>query len=340
MGWRDLLDSVGQAARGARETISPWKMLSPSDVASFAPGGGLVNAWQDSGRGWQALKQGDYGQAAVNYGNMGLNLASEVAPWAKMAMAVAPAAKAGLTSDFFASRTANLYNPPVVPARHFEADYPTGALSNDAGRLSTDIEGRPLVAEFVAGRRVAGGSDEAIPAAKFGALSEATIGQTPLAVEKSAIRGDAGRMGVDRRSGNPVDIAFAKGLKPAQQERVVGHELGHAIDILADRVPTQGLRQELGAIYNDLNNPQSHGPKWTPKNNGYQKPDEVERELMAEAVRAYMADPNYIKTTAPETAARIRQYVNGNDKLKQVIQFNAIGGLGVLPFIAQDARSD
>jgi hypothetical protein len=31
---------------------------------------------------------------------------------------------------------------------------------------------------------------------------------------------------------------------------------------------------------------------------------------MAEAIRAYMADPNYLKTVAPKTAAAIRAAVN------------------------------
>ena len=46
---------------------------------------------------------------------------------------------------------------------------------------------------------------------------------------------------------------------------------------------------------------------------------------MAEAIRAYMADPNYIKTVAPQTAARIRQYVNSEPRLNHVIQFNSGG---------------
>jgi len=53
------------------------------------------------------------------------------------------------------------------------------------------------------------------------------------------------------------------------------------------------------------------------------------REYMAEAIRAYMADPNYIKTVAPQTAARIRQYVNSEPRLNHVIQFNS--GVSPLP---------
>jgi hypothetical protein len=45
---------------------------------------------------------------------------------------------------------------------------------------------------------------------------------------------------------------------------------------------------------------------------------------MAEAIRAYMADPNYLKTVAPKTAAAIRKAVNAHPFLSKVIQFNAL----------------
>jgi len=43
------------------------------------------------------------------------------------------------------------------------------------------------------------------------------------------------------------------------------------------------------------------------------------------------ADPNYLRTVAPKTAARIRAYVNANPRLAPVIQFNAIGAAAVAP---------
>jgi hypothetical protein len=55
--------------------------------------------------------------------------------------------------------------------------------------------------------------------------------------------------------------------------------------------------------------------------------DEVPRELIAEAVRAYMSDPNYLKTVAPRTAARIREFVNSHPTLSKIIQFNSLAGL-------------
>jgi len=51
------------------------------------------------------------------------------------------------------------------------------------------------------------------------------------------------------------------------------------------------------------------------------KRKEVGRESMAEAIRAYQIDPNYIKTVAPKTAARIREHVNANPRLNKVIHF-------------------
>jgi hypothetical protein len=48
---------------------------------------------------------------------------------------------------------------------------------------------------------------------------------------------------------------------------------------------------------------------------------------MAEAIRAYLADPNYIKTVAPKTAAAIREAVNSNPRLSKILQFNTIAGL-------------
>jgi hypothetical protein len=64
-----------------------------------------------------------------------------------------------------------------------------------------------------------------------------------------------------------------------------------------------------------------------PEHFGYRGSD-VQRELIAEAIRAYMADPNYLKTVAPETAKAIRAAVNNNPRLNRTIQFN-IGGVPV-----------
>jgi hypothetical protein len=63
-----------------------------------------------------------------------------------------------------------------------------------------------------------------------------------------------------------------------------------------------------------------------PQHVGYRN-DDVKKELMAEAIRAYMVDPNYLKTVAPKTAAAIRAAVNEHPTLHKIIQFNTIAAL-------------
>ena len=66
-----------------------------------------------------------------------------------------------------------------------------------------------------------------------------------------------------------------------------------------------------------------------------QRAMDADRELWAEAIRAYMYDPTYIKTVAPDVAFMIRDHVNRNSSLRKTIQFNAVptivgvGGLGL-----------
>jgi hypothetical protein len=49
---------------------------------------------------------------------------------------------------------------------------------------------------------------------------------------------------------------------------------------------------------------------------------DAQAELMAEAIRAYLQNPNYLKTVVPNVAARIRGAVNANPDLNRIIQFN------------------
>jgi hypothetical protein len=92
---------------------------------------------------------------------------------------------------------------------------------------------------------------------------------------------------------------------------------------LAGEIPTKGLSKELKEVYNTLNNPQKHGKNFGPQHAGYEGED-IPRELMAEAIRAYMEAPAYLKTVAPKTAARIRANVNDNPRVKGIIQFNSV----------------
>jgi hypothetical protein len=224
------------------------------------------------------------------------------------------------------SMSSGLYNPPVKPPRPFEAGYPGGGIADEAGKLQYDIDGRPLIGAHISGRQVVRGGDEAISPAEYDAISEGSIGAIPKASAAGALpRGAAGAYREIRGADGPErSIAFLKSLNPSAAEKVVAHELGHALDEMSGRIPTAGLNAELRQIYNTLNTGRERTTGLTgPKHIGYGE-EEVPRELMAEAIRAYMTDPNYIKTVAPKTAGRIREYVNSNPRLNQTIQFNGV----------------
>lgn len=229
------------------------------------------------------------------------------------------------STENVASRNPRLYDPPVKSPRPFEADYPAGALSDDAGKLVSDIDGRQLSARYVVGRGEVSGPDVGLPREALDEIAKARTGEAIRYVAPGSpeLGRDVGRAKFGS-SGEPDHVALSRSLEEPQRSRVAQHEIGHVIDQTAGEIPHGGLNAQLRSVYNDINNPQSFGKPFGPEQNGY-RGAEVPRELMTEAIRAYMADPNYIKTVAPETAARIRQYVNDNPKLRDIIQFNSVG---------------
>lgn len=192
------------------------------------------------------------------------------------------------------------------------------------------------------GRRVAGGADEALPATEFDAIAKEGTGRLPTT---APIPGnDVGRVAFNPYSGRPEEVFLSNRLTADELAKVYGHEIGHVIDQLAGEIPTKGLSVELKALYNTLNNPNragaeaaSWGRPFTPEASGYKT--DVPREFMAEAIRAYMADPNYIKTVAPKTAAAIRAAVNANPAVSRIVQFNMSGSsLPLALTLAHQAR--
>ena len=109
------------------------------------------------------------------------------------------AEKAGfseLKNSTFSSKNASLYDPPSKAARPFDADYPNGPHAGENEVLRYDIEGRPLTAKYVVGRRLVGGEDEALSPAQYDAVSEALFGNNVERVKAREIGGDAGRFKV------------------------------------------------------------------------------------------------------------------------------------------------
>lgn len=243
----------------------------------------------------------------------------------------------------FSSINASIFDPPKKQKRAFEEDYPDVTGRHDAqGRLTVDIDGNPLNpdAKYVVGRRVVGGDDEAFSPAEFDAIAKILTGQGAQAVSAREMGRGAGRTLLNRYTGEPLGIELRNNLSAVQSPRVYAHEIGHVIDAHAaglEGIPqTSILNKELKPLYNSLNNPNrqrlpdgswgEEAASWAkpvrPETFGY-KGDNAPPEYMAEAIRAYMADPNYMKTVAPDTAKRIREYVNSNPRLNKTIQFNA-----------------
>jgi hypothetical protein len=223
-------------------------------------------------------------------------------------------------AESLASRSVSLYNPPIKSSRPFAADYPSGAPADAAGRLAADIEGRPLVAQYIVGRRTLGGADEALTPTELDAVVQEAIGAPPEAVTARALpRGTVGGYRIVPGSEKIERSIVVRGdLPPDLKDKIVAHEAGHMIEDLAGAprpnslyraIPQDRLKTELRTIYNDLNNSylakaRAQNPDIDPakvywgtgvtpeKTFGYAKAD-APAEYIAEAIRAYMADPNY-----------------------------------------------
>lgn len=237
-----------------------------------------------------------------------------------------------------------MYDPPVVPLRPFEADYPFGAPSDATGKLTADILGNPLKALYIVGRKRLGEPDAALPMEALDPVTEALLGSPAKVVEEAEIgRGNLGETRFNPSTKQPISVKLLNGLHPDDVDRVYAHEVGHVIDQAAGEIETEGLMSELRPLYDVQNNRQSTSRYtnngWTdgdelmtPEHFGY-GPGDVPREYMAEAFRAYMTDPNSFKTVAPKTAAIIRKYVNADPRLNSVIQFNV--GSPFLPILRE-----
>jgi len=244
--------------------------------------------------------------------------------------------QAGKIGAPLASKSPRMNDPKPTAKRPFSDDYPQGFSGPNGSRLTVDIEGRPINPEaYIAGRRVAGGVDEGIGVGEARRIAD-LLGIDVRAVKSSDIGGNAGLFSTGRglNGERQSAISIAENLDDVQAGHVLQHELGHGIEsyTFGSKIPQTGAAREAAMVYSDLNSTR-YVPKGkigaTPESQKY-APSEWDSERMAEAIRAYLQDPNYIKTVAPKLAARIREYVNANPNLNKVIQFNSMGGLGAL----------
>ncbi len=241
------------------------------------------------------------------------------------------------------SRAIGMFKPPRIWQRPFNWDYRTPPRTDESGRLLFDIEGRPLRANFIAGRRFADKPDVPLSADEI----RQAIDQLPIRYAETPgipIKGKVNEGVVGLYQGypsgrGPAGNMFVKStLSPEDRDLTRAHEFGHVIDhftgILSKKLTDQEIA-ELRKVYTTLR----AGPRKTlypqPEDFGYPE-NQVNRELVAEGVRAYLTNPNYFKMVAPRTAAKIREAASRKRSLKRVIQFNSLGAAGLVGAGADD----
>jgi hypothetical protein len=183
---------------------------------------------------------------------------------------------------------------------------------------------------------MAGGNDVGLEPRETYDLIEKVIGVPPKLASDNRLDGMSGVYlpRIDE-NGQPArhGIWINKELSDHQKQLAMAHEAGHMIEDSAvgpSNMPIRGLERELEPVYSTLNSgKQRRQPLFLPKDKGYSE-EQSPFELVAEAIRAYLLDPNYFKTVAPDAAAAIRAMVNSHPQLSKWIQFNSMGGIAAL----------
>lgn len=271
-----------------------------------------LNASYDTGR---ALAEGRFKDAAISSG-----------------LAFLPAIR---------KAPSGLFNPIPKPPRNDSDDFPNGAKIDDEGYITHDMEGRELNSPYRAGKVKPDEPDQALTPISIQRVGEHAI-EGPIN-RNSSDYFDSGTLGETWTfGGKPGYVHILDSLPQADADIVTAHETGHIIDQFAGEIPTEGLDEELNFVYNALRTGKERKfVQSLPEDFGYSGP-EIQREKMAEVIRAYMVDPNYLKTVAPKTAKRIRQWVNPHPELSKIIQFNSLaaGGAAGLTMMGQSEDSE
>lgn len=222
------------------------------------------------------------------------------------------------------------YPPPPLAPRPFADDYPRSPHRVAGRPLVADIEGRPLVAKHVAGRRTVGGPDEGLSPEAVADVGRA-LGEVRFVPRSElpdrAIGQFLGKKWPDSFMRQPIrEFSVAEDLPPMQKAITLAHEVGHGVSFGTLFPFRLGGQNEARKVYHELRTGKPAPPTGShldPELYGYH-PRYVNEELRAELLRAYMMDPNYLKRTAPDAARSIRDAVNSRPGLKDIIQFNAV----------------
>jgi|GEM_PF-1967359 len=321
----------------------PWSSRFPDDVGfvDFTP----FSIPFTVDEAYRSLKAG-------NYGNAALEVAS-IIPVARIASAVNKIRKArkAWAPVQLQNKGGSIYPPPKVEPVPFNVDYPETVPVDESGRLTHTMDGDPLVARYVAGRREAGGPNVGLTNEEWQDIIQLSTKKPVRYGPKSIFKNPRTSVGAFNPQG---EVKIWDQLQSPQKELVMAHEGGHVIDYHAgepvklskkDVVPyytipeAKNSKTELKTIFNDLNNSELYAarqknPDINPKDIHWDVTPErppfkytgkyADLERMAEAIRAYGSNPDYMKKVAPKTAKQIRKFVNNNKALKNIIQFNSL----------------
>ncbi|WP_188608697.1 hypothetical protein [Chelatococcus reniformis] len=299
-------------------------MMRPQ--SEFLQVGAKNNRWQDAPYGRSEFQRG--AQSHVEDAHSAAKTAQQAIEKFDRAPSLEPLTLRRGAKDSLSSYNVKIYDPPPLPPRPFEHDYTS--LSHVAKRgkkLTVDMDDRILSAKYIAGRRRSGGADFPIPFSEHSNLIKRIINSKPKAVSRDRLQPRS--IGAYYPLGRPDGpaVRYLRDLSPRAAERVIAHEIGHIIDQYSGyRIRQPHIEIELYQNYDNLLLGRRHpynvpGPYMGPESRGYTA-KMIWPELVAEAIRAYMTNPNYFKATAPNAAAEIRQAVNRHPKLSKVIQFN------------------
>ena len=191
-----------------RNALAAPGVFEPDPGNALAPPPSLADAWdvtapalrRNAADTWAAAKDPQFWQDAVEQYRNALLMGS-VAPTMKGLGLDAAATKVlrDMMPETLQSRSFYSIKPPEMPPRPFADDYKGEVLSDGSGTLTHTVDGQPITARHVVGRRTAGKPDTAITPEGVDDISENVLGAVPQAVAKREMGGDAGRYihGVD-----------------------------------------------------------------------------------------------------------------------------------------------
>jgi hypothetical protein len=205
-----------------------------------------------------------------------------------------------------------------------------------------DIDGDPIVAPYVAGRQTLGGNDVGFSPKQFQEIAKKLV--KVETVPRADINDASGRLFTDPDTMEPTVIRIADDLNETRRERVIAHELAHAIHAKTGFKPIidPAMRNELERNFSILASGPGSKTLTRPSDidSGYRDPIKSDRELVADAIYATLRKPNYGKTELPVFYKTLRQWIKSNPDLAKLLINNSIAAATVAAALGATGESN